>query len=178
MFAYCNNNPIIATDLFGNKSVLVDTVSVSKNEQSVEYKTTITVDTRQRFLWWTTGSKKEYSFTFSVSSEGIVSFDNSQEMATCLKNKEIRLTLAKEMIRVAREQIPEALEGRTAKGVAFELYAHYLGKENGIKIGHTNTTEIGSNVIGAIGYDSNADWFENTFSHLPDIAVALFGSDE
>lgn len=178
MFAYCGNNPCSHIDYNGGYSINIMTEVEGEDEDGVIYKTIITVDTRRKLLGIIpVGSVEEHVFYYSVSNSGIVSFDNSQQSAQILlyeNNYDIELFLAAEMLRVAREQIPGALNGRTYYGVAFELTSHYAGYALGVKLGHTNSTEIGSNDINSIGYDNNADLFEHPFSNIKGWVEMLF----
>ena len=185
MFAYCNNNPCSSADPSGEIAIFIDPLpepvveaktSVSKEKNNfVECKTTVTVNKRGKISSMNYEKKSNYSFTYSVDSQGIIKFDNSQEMAENLAKGDVRRKLAEEMMRVAKTKVPGALEGRTISGIAFELYAHYRGKTLGIMSGHTSTTEIGGTVKTAIGYDYNADWFEHPIQNIPTIIGAFFG---
>lgn len=85
----------------------------------------------------------------------------------------MRLTLAAEMMRVAKEQVPGALEGRTVFGIQAELALHYTAYVLHIKRSSSTKADIGSSKPGAIGYDSNADYFEHPFKHIKDIVNML-----
>ena len=70
------------------------------------------------------GSIENYKFTYVVSNTCVITFDNTQEDAKYLAKRnggDVRLTLAAEMMRVAKEQVPGALEGRTVFGIQAEL---------------------------------------------------------
>jgi len=81
--------------------------------------------------------------------------------------------LAAEMMRVAKEQVPGALEGRTVFGIQSELALHYTAYVLHIKRSSSTKADIGSSKPGAIGYDSNADYFEHPFKHIKDIVNML-----
>ncbi len=129
MFAYCNNNPVVFLDSTGMYSISAVTTLVSTDNDIATYTTTITSDSRYELLGFISlGSIENYKFTYVVSNTGVITFDNTQEDAKYLaKGNEgaVRLTLAAEMMRVAKEQVPGALEGRTVFGIQSELSLHY-----------------------------------------------------
>jgi len=170
MFAYCNNNPVVFLDSTGMYSISAVTTLVSADNDIATYTTTITSDSRYELLGFISlGSIENYKFTYVVSNTGVITFDNTQEDAKYLAKRnggDVRLTLAAEMMRVAKEQVPGALEGRTVFGIQSELALH-------IKRSSSTKADIGSSKPGAIGYDSNADYFEHPFKHIKDIVNML-----
>ena len=177
MFAYCNNNPVVFLDSTGMYSISAVTTLVSTDNDIATYTTTITSDSRYELLGFISlGSIENYKFTYVVSNTGVITFDNTQEDAKYLaKGNEgaVRLTLAAEMMRVAKEQVPGALEGRTVFGIQAELALHYTAYVLHIKRSSSTKADIGSSKPGAIGYDSNADYFEHPFKHIKDIVNML-----
>ena len=177
VFAYCNNNPVVFLDSTGMYSISAVTTLVSTDNDIATYTTTITSDSRYELLGFISlGSIENYKFTYVVSNTGVITFDNTQEDAKYLaKGNEgaVRLTLAAEMMRVAKEQVPGALEGRTVFGIQSELSLHYTAYVLHIKRSSSTKADIGSSKPGAIGYDSNADYFEHPFKHIKDIVNML-----
>ncbi len=177
MFAYCNNNLVVFLDSTGMYSISAVTTLVSTDNDIATYTTTITSDSRYELLGFISlGSIENYKFTYVVSNTGVITFDNTQEDAKYLaKGNEgaVRLTLAAEMMRVAKEQVPGALEGRTVFGIQAELALHYTAYVLHIKRSSSTKADIGSSKPGAIGYDSNADYFEHPFKHIKDIVNML-----
>ena len=177
VFAYCNNNPVVFLDSTGMYSISAVTTLVSTDNDIATYTTTITSDSRYELLGFISlGSIENYKFTYVVSNTGVITFDNTQEDAKYLaKGNEgaVRLTLAAEMMRVAKEQVPGALEGRTVFGIQAELALHYTAYVLHIKRSSSTKADIGSSKPGAIGYDSNADYFEHPFKHIKDIVNML-----
>ena len=129
MFAYCNNNPVVFLDSTGMYSISAVTTLVSTDNDIATYTTTITSDSRYELLGFISlGSIENYKFTYVVSNTGVITFDNTQEDAKYLAKRnggDVRLMLAAEMMRVAKEQVPGALEGRTVFGIQAELALHY-----------------------------------------------------
>ena len=177
MFAYCNNNPVVFLDSTGMYSISAVTTLLSTDNDIATYTTTITSDSRYELLGFISlGSIENYKFTYVVSNTGVITFDNTQEDAKYLaKGNEgaVRLTLAAEMMRVAKEQVPGALEGRTVFGIQSELSLHYTAYVLHIKRSSSTVADLGSSKPGAIGYDSNADYFEHPFKHIKDIVNML-----
>ena len=177
MFAYCNNNPVVFLDSTGMYSISAVTTLVSTDNDIATYTTTITSDSRYELLGFISlGSIENYKFTYVVSNTGVITFDNTQEDAKYLAKRnggDVRLMLAAEMMRVAKEQVPGALEGRTVFGIQSELALHYTAYVLHIKRSSSTKADIGSSKPGAIGYDRNADYFEHPFKHIKDIVNML-----
>ncbi|MFR2931554.1 MAG: RHS repeat-associated core domain-containing protein [Oscillospiraceae bacterium] len=177
MFAYCNNNPVVFLDSTGMYSISAVTTLVSTDNDIATYTTTITSDSRYELLGFISlGSIENYKFTYVVSNTGVITFDNTQEDAKYLAKRnggDVRLMLAAEMMHVAKEQVPGALEGRTVFGIQTELALHYTAYVLHIKRSSSTKADIGSSKPGAIGYDSNADYFEHPFKHIKDIVNML-----
>ena len=177
MFAYCNNNLVVFLDSTGMYSISAVTTLVSTDNDIATYTTTITSDSRYELLGFISlGSIENYKFTYVVSNTGVITFDNTQEDAKYLAKRnggDVRLMLAAEMMRVAKEQVPGALEGRTVFGIQSELALHYTAYVLHIKRSSSTKADIGSSKPGAIGYDSNADYFEHPFKHIKDIVNML-----
>ena len=177
MFVYCNNNPVVFLDSTGMYSISAVTTLVSTDNDIATYTTTITSDSRYELLGFISlGSIENYKFTYVVSNTGVITFDNTQEDAKYLAKRnggDVRLMLAAEMMRVAKEQVPGALEGRTVFGIQSELALHYTAYVLHIKRSSSTKADIGSSKPGAIGYDSNADYFEHPFKHIKDIVNML-----
>lgn len=177
VFAYCNNNPVVFLDSTGMYSISAVTTLLSTDNDIATYTTTITSDSRYELLGFISlGSIENYKFTYVVSNTGVITFDNTQEDAKYLAKRnggDVRLTLAAEMMRVAKEQVPGALEGRTVFGIQSELSLHYTAYVLHIKRSSSTVADLGSSKPGAIGYDSNADYFEHPFKHIKDIVNML-----
>ena len=177
VFAYCNNNPVVFLDSTGMYSISAVTTLVSADNDIATCTTTITSDSRYELLGFISlGSIENYKFTYVVSNTGVITFDNTQEDAKYLAKRnggDVRLTLTAEMMRVAKEQVPGALEGRTVFGIQAELALHYTAYVLHIKRSSSTKADIGSSKPGAIGYDSNADYFEHPFKHIKDIVNML-----
>ena len=179
MFAYCNNNPVCAKDASGRDTIyIVETVQtevVEENEDEVVYRTTISyyifnADSGPSGEIVGYGS---YEGTYTVSKSGIIAFDNKSNSIAEFADANLLFALASEMVDVARNQVEGALNGRTTGGIAFELAAHAFGSFCGIKTENTDITEMGSNVVGSVGYDYNADWFEHPIRNIPKILQKL-----
>ncbi len=112
------------------------------------------------FAWWTEGTAQ---FEFVIDEYGIVKFDNSnktnRENAYWLFTDEISEALAQEILRVASENVPGALSGRTVKGIAREIRWHC--PPGLIGIGPTIIADIGGMDKSKDSYDYNAKVFEN-----------------
>ena len=177
VFAYCNNNPVVFLDSTGMYSISAVTTLLSTDNDIATYTTTITSDSRYELLGFISlGSIENYKFTYVVSNTGVITFDNTQEDAKYLAKRnggDVRLTLAAEMMRVAKEQVPGALEGRTVFGIQSELSLHYTAYVLHIKRSSSTVADLGSSKPGARGYDSNADYFEHPFKHIKDIVNML-----
>ena len=177
MFAYCNNNPVVFLDSTGMYSISAVTTLESTDNDGTTYTTMITSDSRYELLGFISlGSIENYKFTYVVSNTGVITFDNTQEDAKYLAKRnggDVRLMLAAEMMRVAKEQVPGALEGRTVFGIQAELALHYTAYVLHIKRSSSTKADIGSSKPGAIEYDSNADYFEHPFKHIKDIVNML-----
>jgi hypothetical protein len=119
-------------------------------------------------------SRRACTLTFSVTPEGGLGFDNRQPGARACANRSVSLALAAEMARVARERIPGALQGRTQRGLAFELRIHSRFYRLGLFRRRTVTTEMGSPLPDAPDFDHNAAWFEHPIRSLPRMIKTLF----
>ena len=115
---------------------------------------------------------------FSVTRDGSLGFDNRQPNANVCARRAISRILAAEMSRTARERIPGALQGRTLRGLAFELRVHNRAFRLGLFRSHSVTTELGSLPAAAPGYDPNAIWFEHPLRSLPSILCALLSAND
>ena len=113
------------------------------------------------------------TLAFSVTSVGALGFDNRQPNARACANRRLSLALAAEMARVARERVPGALQGRTQRGLAFELRVHNRFYRLGLFRHRTVTTEMGSPLPSVPDFDHNAAWFEHPIRSLPRMIKAL-----
>ena len=111
--------------------------------------------------------------TFSVDSNGAVAFDNAQAGAQCCKNRRISRAVGAEMARLAGEQVPGALGGRSPRGLGLELWVHYWFYRLRILRVHTRVTDLGSLDPAHPGYDTNGFVFERPVRGLPKAVKAL-----
>lgn len=110
---------------------------------------------------------------FTVTPEGALSFDNRQPEARACRSRRISRLLAAEMARAARGRVPGALAGRSQKGLAFELRAHYYAYRIGFFRRHAANAELGSPDPASPDYDTNAAVFERPLRGLPAVLKAL-----
>ncbi|MBQ1411295.1 MAG: hypothetical protein IIY94_08485 [Oscillospiraceae bacterium] len=139
---------------------------------------TLQLEDEQRALYHITLRTPHGTCTlaFSVTPKGALGFDNRQANARVCMERRLSRVLAAEMIRTARERVPGALCGRTPRGLAFELRAHYRAYRLGILRIHSVTAEMGATDPHAPDHDSNAAWFEHPVRGLPSTLRALFAS--
>ena len=110
---------------------------------------------------------------FSVTPKGALSFDNRQPQARACRSRRASRLLAAEMEGAARERVPGALAGRSQKGLALELRAHYYAYRIGFFRRHAANAELGSPNPAAPDYDANAALFEHPLRGLPAVLKAL-----
>lgn len=150
----------------------VQTTLLQEDSQGAVYRTRVQAPAR-RLLGRALGRPLDYTFTFSVTPEGALGFDNRQAQARgCAKGRVAR-SLAEEMTAAARARYPQALSGRTRRGMGLELSAHYRAYRLGLMKTHTVTTELGSLTPAAPDFDDNAAWFERPLRSLPQILRRL-----
>ena len=180
MFAYCNNNPVSMKDISGKYPVYycddAETKLVNEDENGLcYYETTITfrkVETDHAVLA-SAIPQQVVTFSYTVSSEGIIAFDNNQENAYLIMSNSLCRSLVIEMTTVARNQVQDALNGRTIRGIVFEMHAHYYGYQLGMNPKNTDITHIASNIEGSRGYRDNDDWFEHPLRNIGNIIQSL-----
>ena len=133
------------------------------------------LETDQSALYDISVSNHRHTCTlrFSVTPEGALGFDNRQPDARFCAKKQASLVMAAEMLRTARERAPSALQGRTQRGLAFELRIHNRFYRLGLFRRRTVTTEMGSPLPSAPDYDHNAAWFEHPIRSLPRMIKAF-----
>ena len=181
MFAYCNNSPAVFVDRSGYYPVLymyeAETKKASTTDDgSVTYTTTIHYYPLEAEVISIEEKKISIEFTYSISSDGIVSFDNISNDALLLLNLSISSLLASEIETAAKQQVPGALESRTNYGLTYELIGHGVFSMLGIMQANTNVAEMGSLTKGSIGYDYNAIWFEKPLPSAWNIAKSKIRS--
>ena len=113
------------------------------------------------------------ALNFSLSPEGVLGFDNRQPDVRNGVGRQASRLLAEAMARTARERCPEALPGRTTRGLARELRIHYRFYRLGLLRRHTVTAEMGGLDPAGPGYDNNAFCFEHTLRGLPRLRQLL-----
>ena len=119
------------------------------------------------------GPTEELALVFTVTPEGALAVDNRQSCARLCTGRRSSLLLAEAMLQAARAQVPEALSGRSLKGLARELRLHRRAYALGLLRRHSGTTEAGSVDPAAPDYDDNALWFERPVRGLPAVLKAL-----
>lgn len=117
------------------------------------------------------------SLLFTVTQEGILGFDNRQPDARHCAGGKLSRALAEEMYRTARSRVPDALAGRTQRGMARELRIHNRAWRLRVKPIHTATAEIGGTRGELPDFDDNAVWFERPFRSLPKILKAMLSRE-
>lgn len=117
--------------------------------------------------------KGDWRLTFSVDSQGAVTFDNRQPGAGCCKSRRLSRLVGAEMARIAGAQVPGALSGRTPRGLGLELRVHYWFYRLHILRIHTRITDLGSLDPTRPGYDTNGFVFERPLRGLPKAVKAL-----
>lgn len=97
-----------------------------------------------------------------MKANAVIQFSNEQSSAKELEHPALRTVLAEEMWRVAFEQVPGALSGRTIEGLYSELFWHYYVFDV-LPIFNTPSKEadMGGTDKKQTGYDSNASIFES-----------------
>lgn len=110
---------------------------------------------------------------FTLTPEGALKLDNRQPEAGRLLGRRLSLAMAAAMREAALTQNPDALSGRTLRGMAFELRVHYWAFRMGLKRSHAAVTELGGLEPAAPDFDDNAAWFERPVHSLPTIGKAL-----
>ena len=106
---------------------------------------------------------------FSVTSEGVLVYDNQQPNARRCCGRKTSKYLAAAMCRTARERVPGALRNRTLRGLAFELRVHNRAYRLGLFRSHSIVTDMGGLDPQAPDYDDNALLFEHPLRSLPRI---------
>ena len=109
------------------------------------------------------------ALNFSVTPAGVLSFDNRQPGAKACAGRRASRLMAEAMVRTARERCPEALPGRTTRGLARELRVHNWFYRLGILRRHSVTSEMGGLDPAAPDYDDNAVCFEHPIRSLPQV---------
>lgn len=110
---------------------------------------------------------------FTLTPEGALKLDNSQPEARRLRGKRLSLAMAAAMREAVLARNPNALSGRTLRGMAFELRVHCRAYRMGLKRSHAAVTELGGLDPAAPDFDDNAAWFERPLRSLPSIGKAL-----
>ena len=167
MFAYCGNNPVMRIDADGKRweYVIEDVVTESEDNQDGSYSvtTSITYSYKQIFLGVTmyeSPKSETADFSYTISSNGVVIFDNNQADAPFLTIDRICDTLADEMYAQAKEKVDVPLSWRTAQGLSSELYWHYISYSLYILRENAEYANIGGMHRNKPGFDSNAFIFE------------------
>ena len=118
-----------------------------------------------------------FTIQFSVSSSGLVRFDNNQASAGMVSVAPIGLEIVKQIYNTVQADYSGEglLSGRTYSGLLFELVTHYFASESHYKTKRSNTTELGGTDPNMMkGYDPNAAAFEHPLSHLDTWIEMLF----
>ena len=167
MFAYCLNNPVNGADPSGLYSFIsitgIKTEYVGLDDKNRKvYRTTIQYtddyydDIDNSLVSSTVCSA---SIIFTISTDGIVSIDNSDNPQWILCDDVISTVLAKEILGIAKS----TLLARSIEGIAREIRFHYIVDKIDILelFSSADSTEIGSVVYGIDSYDYNASGFEH-----------------
>ena len=164
-FAYCENNPVMFTDPCGTcihypNIPAFDCISCQMAAFGAGYYTTYTPKSDGSYLVSTLIiARLGDPFQYMISKEGIIRFSFSKNNYFWLHRIHGEELLAKSMISAAKSINYTYLEGRTVKGLAFELKVHYRGYRM-TGIGRFETADMGSANPTSNGYDSNAFYFE------------------
>lgn len=179
IYIYCSNEPIALSDNSGCTPIKtiagVDSNPVRSEGGKVFFEATIYLRWESIVLnpysvssitescldWlYIATQPRSVTFTYSISKDGIISFDNSQPSADAILDPQIATALVEDMFYQRINVQPRALNGRTVGGMVFELIVHKAGDMVSDRI-NFDSTEMGSNIPGSVGYDYNADWFEH-----------------
>lgn len=163
MFAYCGNNPVGRSDDGGDKWTYEiensESSVVREDDSGTQYQLKITYSgTKTNFR----GEVKdkiestEVIFTYYISNDGAVSFDNTQSSAAHLKIKLLRNELANDMYDKCKDKVDGSLSKRTINGISSELKWHY----NFSFTGPGKIANIGGQGKENPGRDKNAWIFE------------------
>ncbi len=99
-------------------------------------------------------------FNYQISSNGIIRFRFHHMTDTQKKDlKNYYSALGVAMLEAGLSINPDFLKGRSSKGLAKELKAHY-NFYAALPVSRLNTADMGSSIKDAIGYDNNAYLFE------------------
>ncbi len=167
LFAYCNNNPINYTDPSGFKAPVYSCYSYYplRNPQG-GYMITVTL------------SYKGIRYTKTSNFyKGILQVWNAESSMKEMIKKKILYYFACSLVDASKKISPNALQGRTEKGVYFELLVHYIiyvaliGRKNLTKreeqhLASAKVADIGAKYSYSYGYDKNAKKFEDNKSKL------------
>jgi hypothetical protein len=162
MFIYCENNPISRIDSGGDRWTHVieetKTKTIEEKESGATFQTTI-VYTSTKTNWFgkeIDSKETTATFVFSISNDGAIAFDNTQDSARHLKNSTVRDKLAEEMYNNCISRVDNSLSKRTVEGISSELYWNYVIRDTG----PGETANIGGRGKNVPGKDSNAWLFE------------------
>ncbi len=184
MFAYCLNNPVNLIDPSGSYSYIsingIKTEYVGLDEKNCKvYRTTIQYtndyyDDIDNSL--VSSMACSASITFTISTDGIVSIDNSDNPQWILCDDVISTALAKEILGTTKR----TLLGRSIEGIAREIRLHYIiDKIDKLEwFSSADSTEIGSVVYGIDSYDYNASGFEHIWEMPRILFQKITGKEE
>ena len=148
LFAYCNNNPINRVDPYGTASYKYRSSQSKKGHD-------VTVDI-------TTAFKNKYTGYFTLKTNGVAQVDCKSSSLKKIINKSLTDTFSEAILKSSRSLISNCLAGRTARGIEFEILAHYFFYNLSPSIfERAETADMGSSIKGAKGYDKNAWIFED-----------------
>ena len=187
VYVYCNNEPVALSDNSGCVPIRsiagVDSKQVRSEGGKFFFETTIyfrwdsivslpcsphgIVEKCVDLLFIET-QPSSVTLTYSISKDGIISFDNSQPSSGAILDLQIATALVEDMMYQRINVQPRALGGRTVAGMVFELMVHKAGDMVSDR-SNFDSTEMGSIYPGSVGYDYNADWFEHPEQHLDEI---------
>lgn len=145
LFAYCNNNPINRVDPYGTTSYKF---RISESNQGHN----VTVDI-------TAASRNKYTGYYTLNTNGVAQVDCKSSSLKKIINKSLTDTFSEAILKSSRSLISNCLAGRTARGIEFEILAHYFLNSSTFK--SAEIANIGSSIKGAKGYDENAWIFED-----------------
>jgi hypothetical protein len=174
MFAYCGNSPVSRIDATGClwRTIILETSTTvcKENEYKTVYHTTIRyrkVKTATLYYGHSYDDGQddcfyEVTFAYTVRAVGLVSFNNKQTGTDHFAEQEVLDALAGEILVTTRNQVDNALKGRTKAGIASELKLHFRWYTMEIPFFRKNaeSAEIGSVSKDGSAYDSNAYLFD------------------
>ena len=184
MFAYCNNNPVVYTDASGNLTYYsvknASTVKESEDNYgtatySVKIEYTATISNPFSLVQSDVEVEGDVIFTFTVDSRGVVVFNNNDYDHGMVGDDNISAALANEIYYAATSHVDGALSGRTVKGIARELRAHFKVSTT-LPVNKVSIADIGGMDKSRSDYDYNAKMFEDPWK-TPLVIWEMIGNE-